>query len=183
MENSNNQQEIKSTSDYCTQATMLQNILNIDGHKLSNSSKSTMEIIIQRYHFSDFEVEHRKELEKVIEQRKQLSEALEKMCKFHEDNASWDKGDNGYYAAKQVLRKVKEIDKEGIISMQQRLYKNKKLFDQLLNMSEDKGVEGCTWGDTEYDSISASAGYNQALQNVKETIEKQLYFNNGKTNN
>ncbi len=30
-------------------------------------------------------------------------EALQRMCEWHEKQATWDKGDNGYYAAKQAL--------------------------------------------------------------------------------
>ncbi len=36
-----------------------------------------------------------------------LYEALEKMCKWHELQATWDKGDNGYYAAKKALAKAR----------------------------------------------------------------------------
>jgi len=35
-----------------------------------------------------------------------MKEALEKMCKYHEKNASWDKGDNGYYEAKKLLNQT-----------------------------------------------------------------------------
>lgn len=36
-------------------------------------------------------------------ENKDLKEALQKMCEYHEKNASWDKGDNGYYKAKRLL--------------------------------------------------------------------------------
>lgn len=41
------------------------------------------------------------------------------------------------------------------------------LFEALkhiCNISESKGVEGCTWGDTNLDSVAASEGYNQCRE-------------------
>lgn len=38
--------------------------------------------------------------------------------------------------------------------------------------SEDTGRAGCTYNDTEYDSLSVVYGYNLALQHVKENISK-----------
>jgi hypothetical protein len=38
-----------------------------------------------------------------------MLEALIKMCEFHEKNASYDKGDNGYYKAKQLIKKATGI--------------------------------------------------------------------------
>lgn len=38
----------------------------------------------------------------------ELLEALIKMCDFHEKNATWDKGNNGYYEAKQIIKKATE---------------------------------------------------------------------------
>lgn len=35
-----------------------------------------------------------------------LAEALVKMCEWHEKQATWDKGDNGYYAAKKALNRI-----------------------------------------------------------------------------
>jgi len=46
-----------------------------------------------------------------------------------------------------------------------------KIIDSLKNMSEDSGREGCNYGDTEYDSLSAVYGYNLCLSNVKEMIK------------
>jgi hypothetical protein len=34
----------------------------------------------------------------------ELLDSLEKMCQWHEKQATWDKGDNGYYKAKQLLK-------------------------------------------------------------------------------
>jgi len=39
------------------------------------------------------------------ERIKELETALNKMCEWHEKQATWDKGDNGYYEAKRLLRK------------------------------------------------------------------------------
>lgn len=56
-------------------------------------------------------------------------------------------------------------------------YKNKantfqRVLQRIMNISGDTGRAGCTWGDTEFDSLSAVAGYNQALSNVKSEIVK-----------
>lgn len=40
-------------------------------------------------------------------EREELLAALEKMCEFHEINASWDKGNNGYYAAKALIKNIR----------------------------------------------------------------------------
>lgn len=44
----------------------------------------------------------------------------------------------------------------------------------ILYMSEDKGVEGCTWGDTEMSSTDVAYGYNLALENVKSGLEELI---------
>jgi len=33
------------------------------------------------------------------------------------------------------------------------------------------GIEGCTWGDIEHDSISAAFGYNQAIDEIRNELE------------
>jgi hypothetical protein len=38
-------------------------------------------------------------------ENKRLREALQKMCDWHEKQATWDKGDNGYYESKKALVK------------------------------------------------------------------------------
>lgn len=43
---------------------------------------------------------------KLIAAAPELLESLIKMCEYHEKNASWDKGDNGYYKAKQAINKA-----------------------------------------------------------------------------
>jgi hypothetical protein len=45
---------------------------------------------------------------KLISCAPEMLEALIKMCEFHEKNASYDKGDNGYYKAKQLIKKATE---------------------------------------------------------------------------
>jgi len=37
-----------------------------------------------------------------------MLEALIKMCEYHEAMATWDKGDNGYYLAKGIIKKATE---------------------------------------------------------------------------
>jgi len=41
-------------------------------------------------------------------------------------------------------------------------------LNKIYNLSDDKGVEGCTYGDTEYDSESVVYGYNSALSYCRE---------------
>lgn len=40
------------------------------------------------------------------------------------------------------------------------------------NISEDKGIKGCTYGDTDFDSESAAYGFNCALEYVKKGLEE-----------
>ena len=49
-----------------------------------------------------------------------------------------------------------------------------KLAENLLHMEPCQGREGCTYGDTNYDSESAAKGYNDCLRDVKEKIEKSI---------
>lgn len=41
------------------------------------------------------------------EQKTKLLQSLIKMCEYHEKQATWDKGDNGYYAAKRLINQLK----------------------------------------------------------------------------
>ena len=43
---------------------------------------------------------------KLIASAPELLEALIKMCEFHEKNGTLDKGDNGYYQAKNIINKL-----------------------------------------------------------------------------
>lgn len=47
-------------------------------------------------------------------------------------------------------------------------------LDSILNTSEDKGREGCTYGDTKFDSPSAAYGYNTCLREIQRQIIKAL---------
>lgn len=53
-------------------------------------------------------------------------------------------------------------------------FNQEKVLEKILNISEDRGTEGCTYGDTEMDSISVAFGYNLALSYIKEVIKKDL---------
>ena len=53
----------------------------------------------------------------------------------------------------ETLKKENEILRQGLNS--------------ILNVSHAKGKEGCTYGDSPYDSLSAAYGYNEALDEVK----------------
>lgn len=43
-----------------------------------------------------------------------------------------------------------------------------KIVEKINNTPEDTGREGCTYGDTKFDSLSAVHGYNLCLQHIKE---------------
>lgn len=45
---------------------------------------------------------------------------------------------------------------------------------QILNLSENTGRAGCTYGDTEYSSLDVVYGYNLALEHVKKGIEQLI---------
>lgn len=47
-------------------------------------------------------------------------------------------------------------------------------LEKIVNMSEDNGRAGCTWGDTEYDSLSVAFGYNLCVSNVKDIATEAL---------
>lgn len=45
------------------------------------------------------------------------------------------------------------------------------LLERISRMKDDSGREGCTYGDTDFDSMSVVYGYNLAIENVIETIK------------
>lgn len=47
-------------------------------------------------------------------------------------------------------------------------------LDTITNIGEHTGREGCTYGDTQYDSLSVSYGYNLALEHLKEIAIKAI---------
>ncbi len=47
-------------------------------------------------------------------------------------------------------------------------------LNHICNISKSKSVEGCTWGDTEFDSVSASEGYNQCLEYLQGIAVKAI---------
>lgn len=47
-------------------------------------------------------------------------------------------------------------------------------LNRIARAEYSQGREGCTWGDTDYDSMSAATGYNQAVDNVKDIVDKAL---------
>lgn len=48
------------------------------------------------------------------------------------------------------------------------------ILEVVHNMSYVVGQPGCTFCDTEYDSMGAAAGYNQAVDNMKKVISTAL---------
>jgi hypothetical protein len=47
-------------------------------------------------------------------------------------------------------------------------------IDRVIHQEEDRGREGCTYGDTVYDSPSAVYGYNTCLRNIKLDLQATL---------
>lgn len=47
-------------------------------------------------------------------------------------------------------------------------------MEKLSNMEEMKGISGCSFGDTDYDSLSTAYGYNTCLGNLKSIIFQAL---------
>ena len=47
-------------------------------------------------------------------------------------------------------------------------------LQSIFNMSENTGRSGCTYGDTDFDSLSAVYGYNTALECIKSKIESVI---------
>ena len=47
-------------------------------------------------------------------------------------------------------------------------------LESIKHKEKASGREGCTWGDTEFDSLSATAGYNEAVQQCSDTASKAL---------
>lgn len=56
---------------------------------------------------------------------------------------------------------------ERLAAAEDLIEKISKALERVLNHSPEKGVPGCTWGDTGFDSISVAVGYNQALTNLR----------------
>lgn len=63
---------------------------------------------------------------------------------------------------------------EKVLSMQREVEELVQLLSRLKNQSEDKGREGCTYNDTNFDSLSVVYGWNLALQQMKEFIAPTL---------
>ena len=43
---------------------------------------------------------------KAVNNHAALVDALKSMCEWHEKQSTWDKGDNGYYKAKELLNSL-----------------------------------------------------------------------------
>ena len=86
------------------------------------------------------------------------------------------------------LQRIKEIQAStshpNSVSVQQALMQvwreceqrneTKGFLETMLYMSEERGVEGCYWGDTDRSSTDVAFGYNMALQDVKDRITNYL---------
>lgn len=45
------------------------------------------------------------------------------------------------------------------------------LIETIKRMKDNSGREGCTYGDTKYDSLSVVYGYNEAIDDIVKTIQ------------
>lgn len=72
----------------------------------------------------------------------------------------------------------KQISINSLLKNREKLSEqNRELIEALngfMNWSEDKGISGCTYGDTEYDSESAAYGYNTCLNHFKSKIKSLI---------
>lgn len=46
------------------------------------------------------------------------------------------------------------------------------VVERISRMKDDTGREGCTYGDTDYDSMTVVYGYNLAIDDVIDTVSK-----------
>ena len=70
---------------------------------------------------------------------------------------------------------INVVDKMiGHTALQSKCDRYESVIASLNNTGFIKGVPGATWGDTDYDSLAAAAGYNQAVMNMKSLILKAL---------
>ena len=56
-------------------------------------------------------------------------------------------------------------------ALKERVLELEDKLKSILYMSENRGVDGCTWGDTDMSSTDVVYGYNLALSYAKEGIE------------
>lgn len=58
--------------------------------------------------------------------------------------------------------------------MQARIDELEKVLNHINQFGQDEGRDGCTYGDTDFDSISAAYGYNQCLNHVQNLAKEVL---------
>jgi len=49
-----------------------------------------------------------------------------------------------------------------------------KALEHIINIPEADGIKGCTWGDTDLDSVSVAHGYNQCLEYLQEIAARAV---------
>ena len=60
--------------------------------------------------------------------------------------------------------------REKILSTEYSRLTGDEVNGMILRMKDDSGREGCTYGDTDYDSMSVVYGYNFAIENVAKKL-------------
>jgi len=79
------------------------------------------------------------------------------------------------------IKKAADALHAKIDSLQAKCDRYEKALNRVANTSYDTGREGCTWGDTDYDSMSAVTGYNQCVDNVTSIANEALSAGEGPT--
>lgn len=118
------------------------------------------------------------EKDKRIELQEEWKCKIEKQIKFSNNQAvkcenDGDKsGEEAWYGYTKGLRwALENIPEKMDFVLRTENERLKNIIERIKLIQEDIGREGCTYGDTDYDSLSASFGYNVCLTNVKHIID------------
>ena len=70
--------------------------------------------------------------------------------------------------------KVLGISYDANVALQKRVEELEAALRQFVNQSDEVGVSGCTFGDTNYDSESVAYGYSNCLEIFRPTFQQLL---------
>jgi hypothetical protein len=73
-----------------------------------------------------------------------------------------------------ILTAMQEYADQETKQLRAQLAIAKEALERLANLSHTNGVPGCTYSDTDYDSMSAAYGYNQAVGNARSIAAETL---------
>lgn len=71
-------------------------------------------------------------------------------------------------------RRIERGQPDELSKAQARIRELEAVLKFLTYKMQDSGVEGCTYGDTQYDSMSVAYGYNSCLEEVKKIAQNAL---------